>query len=202
LAVAPRPARSTPAPDPLFDKISAAIVSRHKLEIDYYAMSRRRRSRRQVAPYKLLYSEETFYLIGYCDQRQAVRTFSLDRIENCTVTQIVFEAPDETSLTRMIESSFGVFQGDPQQVKIRFNAAVAGYIEEKIWHPSQTTFRLTDNSLIFTAQVAGLEEIRHWVLRWGAQAQVLEPQALREKVAEEARRMWTQYAAAKKESDG
>jgi predicted DNA-binding transcriptional regulator YafY len=198
LAMAPRPAKSTPAPDPLFDTISAAIVSRHKLEIDYFTMSRRSRSRRRVAPYKLLFAEETFYLIAYCDQRQAVRTFSLDRIENCKATQIAFQAPDEAALTEMIESSFGVFQGDPRRVKIRFSAAVAGYIEEKIWHPSQATERQADGSLIFTARVAGLEEIGRWVLRWGAQAEVLEPKPLREKVAADARRLCAKYAKAGK----
>jgi predicted DNA-binding transcriptional regulator YafY len=193
LVLAPRPAKSTPAPDPLFDKISSAIVNRYKLEIDYFAMSRRHRSRRRVAPYKLLFSEETFYLIGYCDQRQAMRTFSLDRIEYCEATQMPFEAPDQATLTRMIESSFGVFQGEPQRVKIRFSAAVAGYIEEKIWHHSQATRRLADGGLLFTARVAGLEEIRHWVLRWGAEAEVLEPALLRQRVAQDARRMWTRY---------
>lgn len=198
LAVAPRPARSTPAPDPLFETISAAIVSRHKLEIDYFTMRRASRSRRRVAPYKLLFSEETFYLIAFCDQRQAVRTFALDRMENCTVTQISFEAPDETALTEMIEGSFGVFQGEPSQVKIRFSAAVAGYIEEKIWHHSQKTERHEDGSLIFSAKVAGLEEIKHWVLRWGAEAEVLQPEALRIAVAEEARRMVTHYTSERK----
>lgn len=200
LAVAPRPTKSTPAPDPLFDTISAAIVSRHKLEIDYFTMSRRSRNRRRVAPYKLLFSEEAFYIIGFCEQRQAVRTFSLDRIENCTMTQITFEAPDEAALIEMIEGSFGVFQGEPQWVKIRFSAAVAGYIEEKIWHHSQGTCRQADGSLMLTARVAGIEEIRHWVLRWGAEAEVIEPTTLRERVADDVRRMCAHYKTTEKEN--
>ena len=69
-----------------------------------------------MAPYKLLFSEETFYLIAFCDQRQAVRTFALDRIEDCVTTQTAFDPPDEDELARMIESIFGVFQGAPSQV--------------------------------------------------------------------------------------
>jgi predicted DNA-binding transcriptional regulator YafY len=195
LALAPRPAKSTPPSDPLFEKISDAIVSRHKLEIHYFTMSRRRRSRRLVAPYKLLFSEETFYLIAFCDQRQAVRTFALDRIEDCTNTQIAFDPPDGDELAEMIETSFGVFQGTPSRVKIHFNPSVAGYIEEKVWHHSQATERQPDGGLLFTAVVAGLEEIKHWVLRWGAEAEVIEPADLRRAVAEEVRRMQTRYDA-------
>ena len=195
LAVAPRPARSSPTPDPLVEKISAAIVSRHKLEIDYFTMSRASRSRRRVAPYKLLFSEETLYLVAFCDQRQALRTFALNRIEACTVTDLLFDPPDEVALAEMIESSFGVFQGVPGRVKILFSPIVAGYIEEKIWHHSQATERRSDGSLEFSAMVAGLEEIKHWVLRWGAEAEVLEPTALRAAVAEEARRLLARYDA-------
>jgi predicted DNA-binding transcriptional regulator YafY len=195
LAVVPRPAKSTPPPDPLFEKISAAIVGRHKLEIDYFTMSRRSRSRRLVAPFKLLFSEETFYLIAFCDQRQAVRTFALDRIEECTNTELTFDPPDGDELAEMIETSFGVFQGAPSKVKIHFSPSVAGYIEEKIWHHSQVTERQADGGLLFTAVVAGLEEIKHWVLRWGAAAEVIEPPDLRTAVAAEARRMTTRYEA-------
>jgi predicted DNA-binding transcriptional regulator YafY len=196
LAVAPRPARTSPPPNPLFDTISAAIISRHKLEIDYFTMSSGRRSRRRVSPYKLLFSEETFYLIGFCDSRRGVRTFALDRIHSCQVTEISFEPPDSADLAEMIESSFGVFQGDPNLVKIHFSEVVAGYVEEKIWHHSQATERQADGSLIFTAKVAGLDEIKLWVLRWGAEAEVLQPAALRQTVAEEARRMCARYSTA------
>lgn len=196
LAVAPRPARSTPARDPLFDTISAAIVNRHKLDIDYFTMSSQRRSRRRVAPYKLLFSEESFYLIGFCEERQGVRTFSLDRIQSCDVTEITFEAPHSADLTEMIEGSFGIFQGEASLVKIYFSPTVAGYIEEKIWHHSQTTERQADGSIIFTAEVAGLDEIKLWVLRWGAEAEVLQPAALRESVAAEAKRMCVRYSTA------
>ena len=153
-----------------------------------------RRSHRRVAPYKLLFSQESFYLIAFCDQRQAVRTFALDRIEACTETQDRFEPPDEATLAQLIESSFGIFQGEPSRVKIRFSRAVAGYITEKIWHHSQATEPQSDGSLVFTARVAGLEEIKHWVLRWGADAEVLEPKALRAAVADEARRMSARYS--------
>ena len=203
LAVAPRPARTTPAPDPLFNTISDAIVSRHKLDIDYFTMSSGRHSRRRVAPYKLLFSEETFYLIGFCDERMGVRTFALDRIQSCEVSEASFDPPDNSELTEMIAGSFGVFQGEIELVRIYFSAAVAGYVEEKIWHHSQSTERQPDGSLIFTAEVAGLEEIKLWVLRWGAEAEVLQPAALRQAMAEEARRMCARYSTAlDRESDG
>jgi predicted DNA-binding transcriptional regulator YafY len=41
--------------------------------------------------------------------------------------------------------------------------------------------------------VAGTREIKYWVLGWGAQAEIVEPVALREEVLAEARAMTRLY---------
>jgi hypothetical protein len=41
--------------------------------------------------------------------------------------------------------------------------------------------------------VAGIREIKYWVLGWGAQAEILEPSVLREEVLAEARSMARLY---------
>ena len=71
--------------------------------------------------------------------------------------------------------SFGVFQGEPVNIKIWFSPDVAGYIKEKIWHESQKIEQQNDGSIIFEAEVAGTEEIKFWIMSWGASALVLEP---------------------------
>jgi len=44
-------------------------------------------------------------------------------------------------------------------------------------------------SALVTLRVAGTEEIRRWVLGYGAEAEVLEPTSLREALAEEAKKL-------------
>jgi predicted DNA-binding transcriptional regulator YafY len=86
-------------------------------------------------------------------------------------------------------------------VTIRFLKAVAGYVRERIWHPSQQLSDQADGSLIFTATVAGTEEIGHWVLRWGAGAQVLAPADLRHTVSRHAAAMLAHYRDAPADGD-
>jgi predicted DNA-binding transcriptional regulator YafY len=97
------------------------------------------------------------------------------------------------NLDNFLKSSFGVFQGPPARVKIRFTKDIAGYITEKSWHPSQKVSARSDGSVIFEAEVAGTEEIKHWVLRWGAAAEVLAPESLREEIRQEAEEMIKVY---------
>jgi predicted DNA-binding transcriptional regulator YafY len=96
-----------------------------------------------------------------------------------------------------LKSSFGVFHGPPASVKIRFGKDIAGYITEKTWHPSQKVSVRADGSVIFEAEVAGTEEIKHWVLKWGAKAEVLAPESLRQEIRREAEEMMKTYGRGK-----
>ena len=56
---------------------------------------------------------------------------------------------------------------------------------EKIWHHTQKIEPQKDGSIIFSAEVAGAEEVKHWVMSWGINAEVIEPKFLREEIATE-----------------
>ena len=58
----------------------------------------------------------------------------------------------------------------------------ARWVGEKIWHESQKSKKNGDGSLEMTFRVAGLDEIKRWVLSLGPECQVLEPSNLREMV--------------------
>ena len=66
---------------------------------------------------------------------------------------------------------------------------------ETRWHPSQELEDQPDGSLLWRGQVAGMREIKIWILGWGADAEVLEPPELRADIAAELGRAATRYAA-------
>ena len=92
-----------------------------------------------------------------------------------------------------MQTSFGVFHGKPQNVRIQFAAEVAGYISEKIWHKTQKIQPQKDGSLIFEARVAGTDEIKFWLMTWGSKAEVLSPAALRDEMISEAEDILQNY---------
>ncbi|MDP8905551.1 MAG: WYL domain-containing protein, partial [Chloroflexota bacterium] len=65
---------------------------------------------------------------------------------------------------------------------------------ETRWHPSQELEEQADGSLIWRGRVAGLREIRIWILGWGAEAEVLEPPELSADIAAELERAWRLYS--------
>ena len=170
-----------------------AARERKRVEIAYFAMSRGKESKRKVDPYRIWFFNGTFYMVGYCHLRREVRIFALDRIKMLHQTGESFDVPDDFDLEDFMGQSFGVYRGETEKVKIRFSADIAGYIKEKIWHESQKVTSRKDGSLILEAEVAGIDEIRFWVMTWGAGAEVLEPASLRERIQAEAERMLETY---------
>lgn len=63
----------------------------------------------------------------------------------------------------------------------------------KIWHSSQRVKRLKDGSLEVCFDVAGLQEIKMWVLGLGGEAKVIKPDSLRKEILEEARKIAHHY---------
>jgi predicted DNA-binding transcriptional regulator YafY len=181
----------------MIEVVSQAILQRRRLEMVYRAMHGRAETRRRVAPYRLLFFEGSFYILGHCGLRQDIRVFALDRIRKLDLTDETFAAPEGLNIDEFLKSSFGVFHGPPASVKIRFGKDIAGYITEKSWHPSQKVSTRADGSVIFEAEVAGTEEIKHWVLKWGAKAEVLAPESLRQEIRREAEEMIKTYGRGK-----
>ena len=175
------------------DVISEATVERKIIEIEYFTMSRKEKTRRKIAPYKIWFFDGAFYLIGNCGLREDIRIFALDRIKSLKLTDEMFEMPKDFKVEDFMQTSFGVFQGKPQRVRIRFAAEVAGYISEKTWHQTQKIETQKDGSIIFEAQVAGTDEIKFWLMTWGSKAEVLSPAALRDEMISEAEAMLQNY---------
>jgi predicted DNA-binding transcriptional regulator YafY len=179
----------------IIDKVSEAAIQKKYVEIDYYTMSRKKKTRRKVAPYKIWFFDDTFYLIGNCGLREDIRIFAMDRIKSLELTNEIFEMPEDFNVDDFMKSSFGVFHGEPVRVRVWFAAEIAEYIREKIWHETQIIESQTDGSIIFEAEVAGIAEIKFWILKWGAKARVIEPESLKNEIRLEAEAMLVNYTA-------
>ncbi len=70
-------------------------------------------------------------------------------------------------------------------MEIWFAPDVAEYIKEKKWHESQEILEQEDGSIIFKAEVAGIHDIKIWVMSLGSKAKVIEPESLKIEIKSE-----------------
>jgi predicted DNA-binding transcriptional regulator YafY len=154
--------------------------------------------RTRVQPYALEPDAalRSVYLIGFDEPADAMRTYKVERIRSATLTQDRYEIPESFDPDRWLANSWGIWSSDStpsERVRLRFESSVAHRVREAIWHRSQELVELEDGGVELTVTVAGIVEIRPWILSWGDGVEVLEPPALRDAVAVAVARAATLY---------
>ncbi len=154
--------------------------------------------RARVRPYFLEpdAAGRSVYLIGFDETVAAMRTYKVERIRSSTLTADRYQVPDDFDPDRWLAHSWGIWSSDTTataEVRLRFSASVAHRVREAIWHRSQRLVELPDGRLELTVTVAGIVEIRPWILSWGDAVEVLGPAALRQSVAAAVRAAAARY---------
>ena len=173
----------------VIDALTRAVFNKFTVRILHRAPYREKAIEREVDPYKLWYVNNGLYLVGYDHKENALRTFAVERIQSAKLTNRRFEVPEDFNFEQFRQTAFNMIWGEPQEAKIRFSAAQAPYIRERTWHPGQKIETEGDGSIILTLHVAGLDEVKRWLIGFGAEAAVLTPKELQMEIADECRRM-------------
>ncbi|MBC7334389.1 MAG: WYL domain-containing transcriptional regulator [Actinobacteria bacterium] len=179
----------------VFSAVYSAKLERKSISVTYFSMERKKIQQRIIDPYALIFRFGVWYLIGHCHLRDEIRTFRIDRIKSAKVIENRFEIPSTFSIDKFLEGSWGIIKGEKKEkVKLKFSPELAMFISEVKWHPSQKLEFLGDGSLLASYEVAGLDEIKRWILGFGKEVEVLEPEELRkeiEKETEEIRKIYS-----------
>lgn len=171
--------------------ISAAIEKQTKLEIQYYSWNSDEVTTRVIHPYTLVFLDQYLNVEGYCELRKELRTFRLSRIKQIRPLKEHFEIPE--NYERKKAGKFIYITGDkPELLKLQFNTETGRYIKE---YQSHRADRITENEqgILFEKHIAVTEEVRRWIMQFGAGVQVLEPAWLAESIQQEAEKMIDLY---------
>jgi proteasome accessory factor B len=169
------PPYSTTIDPDVWETVIGALRLSHQVEIKYKTPGREFMTR-ALDPYHGVRFEGDWYIVGKCHLRDEIRTFSLARILTAKKTGENFRIPTDFDFKKLSGSHFGVHWSDSEiEVKIRFDKRVADYISERKWHPNQKIVECETGDVILSLTVNHLLELKRWVLSWGGDAQVLEP---------------------------
>ena len=123
-----------------------------------------------------------------------MRMFVLGRVKMLKITDERFTPPKDFNLDDFMRYSFKVMHDELYTVMVRISPDWARWVGETIWRESRKITKLLDGSPEITFRVAGLDEIKRWVLSFGPEAVVLEPEKLKEMVCKDLSRNSAQYS--------
>lgn len=172
-------------------QVRQAILERRKIRITYLKKiadsDGTRKSMREVDPYGLTLVQGNWTLIGRCDTRKDIRHFRLSRMTDLVVLESHYVMPQEFHL-----SNYRPQDKRNQQVMVRANVKIADKIAETGHFYIEATEEQND-SLLVTYRVHDPEELVPYILGWGGDVEVIEPQSLCERIQEEANRILNRY---------
>ena len=181
-----------------FDALASATLQRRKLRMLYHGRDRDKLTERVVSPQRLVHYRDNWLLDGYCHLREALRTFSVDRVCSAEETGEPAQTVPDAELDAYFASSYGIFSGKANKTAIlRFSTERARWVADERWHPQQTGQFLTDGRYELRIPYRDPRELVMDILRHGAHVEVVEPAPLRAVVVEALKAALANYAIAR-----
>ncbi|NCE97958.1 YafY family protein [Emergencia sp. 1XD21-10] len=170
---------------PKIQLMQEAISEKRKLTFRYY--SPKGEEMRTVEPYYLVFHWSSWYLWAWCEKRQDFRLFKLNRM---TYVEKVGECFAGRDVPFPELSNEKIFPGEIK-VKALFEAGAKWRLIEEFGVDS---FReQEDGRLLFCADYTDKESLLTWLLTFGAQAELLQPEELREELRQIIQKMEEKY---------
>ncbi len=180
----------------VFKAAAQGLLWRKELTFKYQNFGADEVRLRRLQPYHLACIEHQWYLIGHDLDRTELRIFSLPRFRSVPELGPRFQLPQDFSIDAYLANSLGPFGGgdNPHKVVIHFDPAGARMLKERRWPSAFTTSPLPDGGVELTTTVAMFEDIESWILLWLGHATVIHPPALRERIAQAAKKIHQAHA--------
>lgn len=165
----------------VFRAVASGVLQRQRLFLAYEARSSGERSEREVSPQRLTFYRDNWYLDAWCHRREGLRSFSLDRIRDARVLDVAAEDLPAEQLDRELASTYGIFSGTPRDLAVvRFSARAARWAAEQHWHSQQQGQWLDDGRYELRLPFGNATELLMDLLRYGPDAEIIAPVALRQ----------------------
>lgn len=173
------------------DKIHKAIFNHNKLSFRYgnYDTNKNFNLHHNgdyyiAHPYNLVWSNDFYYLIAYNEKNKKIINYRVDRMRDVEPQNESFKVVDKFNINTYLKSCFNMYPGQVNTVEIKFvnqliNAVIDRFGKEvNIINKNNTTFTIK-----FEAAVN--EGLLRWILNWGADAEVISPENLKNMMREE-----------------
>lgn len=178
-----------------FNCVFKSLAENKKISFEYHSLKSSEYEKRTAEPYHIVFQKGNWYFIGFCDERSDIRTFSFSRIKNASVTNQSYKMPENFKAEKYFDAEFGVWANETQsyKVKLRFEGKSAIFAKERFFCEGQTTNANEDGSVEVSFETTQITEVERLVLSQGENCTVLEPEILREKVKNAAKKIMGKY---------
>lgn len=150
----------------------------------------------EVRPYALKEFARRWYLVGFAEQRQALRVYGLDRILSLEVLDGTFSMPPDFDVDELFADCYGIYlpEGEkPVTILLRARPSERPFLRDLPLHPSQRLVGEDEKGPLYRLRLIPNDNFLLELCRLGDRIEVLEPASLRDRVAAEHRNALKYY---------
>ena len=161
----------------VLDIIREAMKSNKKITATYSNKNK------TISPYGLVYGEKIYLIAREEEKGPDPYNYLLHKFKDVKLTDQTFDKGD-FNLKEFSEKSFGVYQGNVQEVKLQFEKETADEVLSYHFHPTQKVKQNDDGTVNVKFKASGDYEILWHLFKWGTSVKIISPKSLKNKYIE------------------
>lgn len=149
---------------------------------------------RTIEVYGFCLAKETYYICAYCHKSKDIRQFRVDRIKECSLENETYTIPEAYSLEEFYKYTWEVENSkEGYEFEVEFyNKAIKSVMNKK-WCENQLVKFTENQTIIFSGKTSSEMELVKWILSYGSDVRVIEPEWLKKKILQEYRKAIENY---------
>ncbi len=177
-----------------FQLISQSLLTRKRLAIKHFNRQSAQLTTREISPQRLTFYRDNWYLDSWCHTRKAIRSFSVDAIEQVEILPVEAKEVSDSKLDKELASGYGIFSGaKTKQAELRFSPERARWVAQEQWHPEQESYFDEQGYYYLSIPYSQEPELLMDILKHGADVVVLKPLSLKNRVMKTLQAMHLNY---------
>ena len=166
------------------DTINEAInlgrkISFQYMDYDIYKKSyiKNNGERYTVSPYDLIWDGDYYYVRGYCDERNGMRTFRLDRIarQPIILNEIAVTKPENYDSLKFNHTVFRMFDTEEVvTIELRCDVSIMKYLIDKFGMDFKTEL-IDESTFKATVDACASSTFYRWIFGFAGKIQILSP---------------------------
>ncbi len=143
-----------------------------------------------VSPYYIVWENDYYYLICYCDKHENISRYRIDRMANVKVSEESYKVPNDSELemAKTLRSTFSMYGGDKKIVTIELANELIDVIIDRFGSDVRIT-KKSDTTFTVSVEVQISPPFWGWLFQFGTKAKIIAPQSIVEQAKKETRKL-------------
>lgn len=173
-------------------KIRSAIATEKKISFTYRDYEDKIKKHTMI-PYSFACDLGKYYIIGKRDDKETLSHMRIDRIMTLSVSDVAGKKEEKFNVYDYLKKTWYMFGGEENKVVVRFLKKCKKVVIERNMSVGRI-IREDDEYFDYEFTCNGTKGIKLWLMGFGGEAEVLEPESLRNEIKESVEEMMKIYS--------